>query len=353
MNKYIFIQYIIIITSVFSACNSNKEYEHTQFFTLQSFKQTKTLEGKSVSFEEPVKRPVHIYTIDSFLVLINMRTDLFIDRYNLNTLEKTGEYISFGNGPDEMIAPKHVIVQDSDVCILDRGKQKLAIYNKFDFCHNQSPVLKKTINFKDFVSNIQLLKNGTIVTTIQSPEHQRLSFFNLNGEFIETKGEYPIIKNNELNTIQKMAGYECSIVANEEKDKIFVAYNYTDLIEIYDMKGNLITRKQGPEGFFPSIIIHNNGNEQTIGFEKGKSKDGYFSPIAYKNEIYVLYSGKIYDPDNYDFNNDFLFVFDWDGNPIRIYNLDTPIFSFTIDPKTDRLYGITNEPEYHIVMMQL
>lgn len=354
MNKYIFCKIItIILLNIFSSCSSNKEYENTKYFNLESFKQTNILKGKSLFLEEPVMKPVKIYTIDSFLVLINVQSNLFIDRYNLNTLKKTGEYISFGNGPEEMIAPTHMIIEDSTVNILDRGKKKILIYNKFDFCLNQSPTPKRSIEFIDFINNMSFLKNNSIVTTIPTPEHLRLSFFNQNGKFLETKGEYPIIKNHKLNTIQKLAGYECNIVTNEEKDKIFVAYKYTDLIEIYDINGNLIERKQGPEGFFPSIIVHDNGSEQTIGYEKGKTKDGYFSPIAYKNKIYVLYSGKSYDPDNYDFNSNYIFVFDWEGNPIQIYNLDTPIFSFTIDPRTDILYGLTNNPEFHIVMMQL
>lgn len=354
MNKYTFIHIIIFtILIAFLSCHSDKEYENTESFNFGSFKQTNILNGKTLYLEDPVMKPVRIYTIDSFLVLINAQSNLFIDRYNLNTLRKTGEYISFGNGPEEMIAPTHMIIEDSTISILDRGKKKLLIYNKFDFCHNESPIAKRMIEFNDFVSNLQFLKNESIVTTITSPEHQRLSLYNQDGKLVETKGKYPVIKNHKLNTIQKLTGYECSIVTNEEKDKIFVTYKFTDLIEIYDINGNLIKRKQGPEGFFPSIIVHNDGNEQTISYEKGKSKDGYFSPIAYKNEIYVLYSGKSYNPDNYDFNSDYIFVFDWNGNPIRIYNLDTPIFTFTIDPQTDTLYGITNNPEFHIVMMQL
>lgn len=354
MKKNIFIQSsLFIILSIFYGCNSNKKYENSYTFGIESFKQTKTLKGNPVLFDEEVKTPVALYTIDSFLVLINMHTNVFIDRYNLTTLKKTGEYISFGSGPEEMIAPKSIIVDDSTIHLLDMGKQNLVLYDKLDFCYNQSPILKNTVNFNDFVSNVELLKNDIIVTTIHSPEHKRLSFFKQNGEFVETKGEYPIIKNQELNTIQKMSGYECSIVTNKDKDKIFVAYKLTDLIEIYDINGNLITRKHGPEGFFPSIIVHNNGDMQTISYEKEKTKDGYFSPIAYNDEVYVLYSGKTHGPDKHDFNSGYLFVFDWDGKPIRAYSLEIPIFSFTIDPRTDILYGITNDPEYHIVAMQL
>lgn len=355
MNKYtlLHIKLLFILFCVFISCNSKREYENTETFSIHSIKQTSVLKGTTIPLYEPVMRPVKVFTIDSFLILINAQTETFIDRYNLNTLQKTGEYITFGSGPEEMIAPIGVITNDSTVGILDGGKQTLFLFNKKEFCYASSPVSYKSISFDDLTDNIKVLKNDNLVTTIRSYKHQRLSFFNKNGEFIETKGEYPVIKNENISITEKLAGYVCSIVLNEERNKIFIAYQQTDLIEIYDINGDLIVRRQGPDYFFPSIIVQKNGEEETIRYTKGETRDAYFCPTIYKDEIYVLYSGKIYDPANYKFNKDKIFVFDWEGNPIRIYNLETPIFSFTIDQQTGILYGLSNDPEFHVVKMRL
>lgn len=355
MKKYTFlnIAFIFILFCSVLSCNSKKEYENIETFSIHSFKQTNSLKGTAIPLDEPVMRPVKVYVVDSFLILINAHTETFIDRYNLNTLKKTGEYISFGSGPEEMIAPIGIITKDTFIGILDGGKQNFVLFDKKEFCHAPFPNSCKTLSFDDLVDNIEMLKNENIVTTIRSYNHQRLSFFNKNGGFLETKGEYPIIKNQHINITEKLAGYVCSIVSNEAKDKIFIAYKQTDLIEIYDMNGNLMVRKQGPDFFYPSVIVQKSGDEETIRYTKGETRDAYFCPTIYKDEIYVLYSGEIYDPTNYKFNKNKIFVFDWKGNPIRIHNLETPVFSFTIDQQTGILYGLSDDPEFHVVKMQL
>lgn len=48
-----------------------------------------------------------------------------------------------------------------------------------------------------------------------------------------------------------------------------------------------------------------------------------------------------------------LFVFDKAGKPICRYELDQPIFSFTIDEQNQILYGISDQPEFHILKFEL
>lgn len=41
--------------------------------------------------------------------------------------------------------------------------------------------------------------------------------------------------------------------------------------------------------------------------------------------------------------------FDWEGNPIKCYQLSEPILHFSIDIKQQILYGVSDHPEFHIV----
>ena len=50
---------------------------------------------------------------------------------------------------------------------------------------------------------------------------------------------------------------------------------------------------------------------------------------------------------------DQLFVFDDKGNPLQRYTLDSPIFTFTINPTTNKLYGLSDNPEFHVIEYQL
>jgi hypothetical protein len=56
-----------------------------------------------------------------------------------------------------------------------------------------------------------------------------------------------------------------------------------------------------------------------------------------------LYFGDLYQ--NYEERCDRILVFDTDGNPLRIYKLDIPIMSFTVDSEKRIIYAITDKPE--------
>lgn len=344
--------FILLIVVSFS-CNENVTYKDTDSFSAKDFRESKNLIGERIDFDEPVMKPMRAYVIDSFLTLINIQTEYFISRYNLKTLKKTGDFLSFGSGPEEMISPIKIFSDGSTIKILDGGKRSLFTYDKKSFCQDNHPTSLDIIKFNNFIEDIVILNDKRLVTPLRSPDHLRLSFFNTKGEFMETKGDYPFINNKKLDTIEKLASYVCNIAINQSKDKILITYKQTDLIEIYDIKGNLIVRKHGPDHFFPHIKKKQIGENTAIHSTPGESRDGYFSPTVYKEQIYVLYSGQIYNPNKPNLTYDQLYVFDWDGNPICRYKLNIPIYSFTIDSQTGTLYGLTDEPDFQVVKYKI
>ena len=44
-----------------------------------------------------------------------------------------------------------------------------------------------------------------------------------------------------------------------------------------------------------------------------------------------------------------IFVFDWDGTPKEHYYLDKGISRMAIDEVNRKIYGVSDDPEYHIV----
>lgn len=345
----------IIITClfIFISCKKSIRYENAELFDISSFDKEVQLKGSEVLFDQPVMKPLRAYVVDSLLVLINMDTEFFIDKYNINTLKKAGECISFGSGPEDMVSPGKILKIDSSLWVLDNGTQKLLKYNKADFCSNEPLHFQASMGLKDSPDDVVFLKNDKLMSLSHTPGNKRFAFFNMNGDYLETKGEYPSLNGPEVTEVEKIIGYLCNMASNKEKDKIFITYKQTDLIEIYDNEGNLLKRKHGPDQFFPHVSEKQVGNLTTVKSEVGQSKEAYFFPVAYNDEVYVLYSGKVYDYQNPDYLYNKILVFDWDGNPKRIYTLDIPIFHFDIDPATKTIYGISDNPEFHIVKFQL
>lgn len=344
----------IVITFLLSSCFRQQSPIGATLFVPEDFTSQIILDCEDVSFAEPALRPVKLSVIDSFLILINAHTTPFIQRFNLSNLEQTGEFISFGSGPDEMIAPFGLFADASGVHILDGGKQELFIYPIADFCFQDEPQKMRSIRFKEFIDNAAELTDGRFVGTVRQEGHKRLTFYDSNGAFLNTEGAYPFSGLLESEKSQLLlAGSSCSLITNEKKDKICIAYMLSDLIEIYDVNGQLLKRIQGPDHFFPDLSSKETDAIQQVKHNKDKTRDAYFSPVAYRNEIYVLYSGRFYDPDNHDMKSDQIFVFDWEGNPQRCYKLTSPVYAFTIDQQNGILYGLSDNPEFHVIKAML
>lgn len=156
-----------------------------------------------------------------------------------------------------------------------------------------------------------------------------------------------------MTPFEKIEGLSCYATLSPDKNGIFLFYKQTDLIELYDIYGNLKKRIQGPDLFFPVIKQTIQDESVHVNSVSGQSRDAYFSPLSINGRVYVLYSGIYFNRENHKYLKDQLLVFDDKGNPLQRYTLDSPIFTFTINPTTNKLYGLSDNPEFHVIEYQL
>lgn len=345
------ISYIsFIVALIVCSCTQQQNQLNSKTFILGDLGRNITLDCEPLPLAEPVLRPVKLSVVDSFLIVINAHSGTFVQRFSLSGLEQTGEFISFGSGPDDMIAPIGLSGDASGVSILDGGKRELFIYPPADFCFDEDPKKIRSVKFNEFIDNVSELADGRLVGTVRQEGHNRLSFFDANGSLLNTIGAYPFSDLFDPDmTHLLLAASSCSLITNEQKDKICITYMLSDLIEIYDDAGRLLRRVHGPDQFLPEVALKDTRHGKQIKHTEDQTRDAYFSPVAYRDEIYVLYSGRVYTPDNHDMKSDQIFVFDWEGNPQRRYTLSAPVYAFTIDPQSGTLYGLSDSPEFHVV----
>lgn len=284
-----------------SSCTSSPSFEECERFTWQDLGEPVFLQGDSVVFDEMLMQPTRVAVVDSFLITKNQNAERFFYVYNVDNRRKTGERIPFGIGPDEMIDP---------VWMLMPGR-------------------------------------GFVSSTLESEEH-RFALFDFNGERTVYFGEYPKAYQDGT-TYEKYMEFTATMAAKPDGSRWVVAHQLTDMLEIYDDSLKLVKRIQGPDGFFPQMeevnghIRHNR-----------KERNAYFFPFATDKYIYVLYDGRVYDlesPTRY--LRDKLFVLDWNGTPVKYYQLSEPVFHFAIDVRNGTLYGLSDLPEFHIVSYAL
>jgi len=131
-----------------------------------------------------------------------------------------------------------------------------------------------------------------------------------------------------------------SVAHRDVQKKLALAYMYSDLLEIYNETGELIKRIHGPDCFYPQLSLADktkNGNGLIYIKPKEDARSGYCQIAVSDNEIWLQYSGQNYKKEVHSENRT-LFVFDWEGNPLRRYVLDHSFFTFTVDAKNKTIY---------------
>jgi hypothetical protein len=340
MNRFLIITFYFFIFLFLSCQNKNIDRFHEK-----DFSQIIELKGDVLTLDEPIMRPTNIYLIENLLVLQNRGTDYIYEIYDLETNKKINECLSFGNGPEEMIRPTIVNLTNDDLWIYDIHKLSLFNYKLKDFITTLNPKIVKKITFDYTYFKATVLSDNNIVASPSKLPNKKFDFFNSEANLLDSQGEY---SNTGLTETENRLFYRFDYVTSAD-DKIFLTYHKGDIIEIYNANGDLIRRKIGPNNHKPVFKLI-----EKPGFSTAVSKNGatyqcyHGTPVRVEDEVFVLYFGDLYE--KYNELCSMILVFDFDGNPLRIYNLDIPLIFFTVDVGKKIIYGITDQPDdFHII----
>lgn len=300
--------------------------------------------------------PFRLLYADSMLFMQSRQPDGFIERYQLPSLQTIGKpAIELGNGPQEALASCQMQIIDSTFYFFDSGGFSVIEYPVKEACHSEIFPKGRKINIESPFSDILALPNGNFVGTIMDINHKRLSFFSADGSFTKTVGEYPSF-GTSLTPLEQIEGFITRMTSDSVNQHIWLCYKMTDLIEIYNYEGELVKRLHGPDHFFPIVKERNHKNGvQSVASISGKTKDGYVHPVYANGKVYVLYSGRIFNRNRPMTASlyDTILSFQADGTPDTCYKLPVSIYSFTIDEQSQTIYGLTFDPEFHLVAYSL
>lgn len=336
----------LLIGMLFSC--SSKQYDGITYFDWDDFPEPMFLEGDSVEFDDILMKPTRIAIVDSFILMKNSNVERFFHIYNLKTKQKVGERIPFGIGPDEMLDPMWVFMPDSCLGVFDRNKKKMHIYSKSQFLNSDKTFPIRQFVFDELLINPIFISGKGVVSSTLESEDNKFVIVGLDGEKIAYFGEFPEYY-KDMTVLEKNIALMGDMAVKPDFSRWVMSHKATDMIEIYDNNLNLLKRIQGPDNILPEL------REMSEGIRRSSdSRECYFFPVVTDDYVYVLYDGRVYDvesPTRYLRNK--LLVFDWEGNPVKYYQLSKPIFHFDIDEEQQMLYGLTDSPEFHVISYSL
>ncbi len=260
---------------------------------------------------------------DSFMVINNSREDSVFMVFDLNTFECIKSWGLRGEGPAEYGTFTHLlnIPQKNIMQMTDFSRNRIETYNipEFKLKEKQNIELQAPTEKRQIPQNIvtpdgniyfydNLFANQLSINKWEIGESQPVTINRF--EYFKDVNETPLF-------------YTGSLAINSDEDKLVYAYRYKRRFDIMDLEGNLIkavrvtpprkaSRKHVDEVHLSTI--HYNGVRA--------SNDSFF----------LLYIGHLPE---YIEENDFLVTcyieqYDWDGNPVKRYELNRYINDFDI-----------------------
>lgn len=307
-------------------------------------------EEKALSFEAlfPVQKDFvrKIFLTDSSIVIWSLNADrgfYFRDYSMTGKLPSTG-YIKAGTGSGKVAGALSGGNYKGTYWLHDVSMKKLVTATPAKNAAGADTVLLQEYPIPDFYFATALIDNQQVLASGSSDAKYRLVKINLQtglsfrkyGAFADPPADIP--------SGSWKQSYESFLFINPHGTKAALACRYTDQVEFIDLATQQYRTVRGPENYPPAFnTIHVNGKdifERTIdtrfAFTGGTTSDKF---------IYLLYSGnhEVEGAGNLNSIGKTIYVYDWEGRPVRKYTTSSSISCIAVTPDDSLLYAYDTE----------
>jgi len=328
-----FVVSVIISLTIFgcehgtSVINKNSRY-------FSKFHEEETVIFENIcEFKEGIAGTLTLF--DSTIIILNEQPGAKRSLYNYSL--KSGilskGYLSKGSGPGEAMGPIMIGVNDNNLWVQDFMLKKIFTIDKRKVINiitpvsfNEYPIENQCymIGFKD---SLHYFGVGLINSEFKVQEIELTT-----GKVINEYGKIDETPRNISTQLFKSV-YESFIFVKPTGDKIVLPYRFLDAIEIYDTKTRTSVAIHGPEGY---DVEYNSMGDRMIKTEK--TRIAFVHGTVTNEYIYLSYSGRKRYSSDYYYGN-CIYVYDWDGNPVRRIVLNRYIQGLVVSEDNKSLYA--------------
>lgn len=324
---------ILLFTIVFFVCCS-KEKRQLEFHRQEKGEYT------IIPYSELLGITMQITKKDSLLLINDFFGDSLIQIFNLNNNQLIRKLISTGNGPNELISPLEIHIENNDLFVFCR--QTYIQYSApFDsLLLNGGKELNKDFEASSKVNHLYPLTDSLFIAS--GFFEKRYALIDNKGKEIVEFGEYPAFWNKEkqLSSQIKAMFHQTEFIKNPIKP-FFISYS-SHILEIFDFStiGNPTLIKNIVMGNYEysyvddGSVLSTNRNYDT---EKGIT-----TASCTADYIYVVYN---FQKENEKDTKTQIQIINWNGEPIKALNFEKNITCLFIDEKENRGYIIIQDPD--------
>lgn len=339
-------KYLSILICLFSIFSCNEKIENiTDYFKTKEDLNHTVIKLENDSYYSKVWK---FYCFDNKLVAYDVDHAYLFSITDLNKKVMLTKFGKIGQGPDEVLG---TVTSTSMV-----GKNVISFFEP-----NKSVLY--TVNFEDVASTVQtevLSVKGTDIILTLTPlssdlfiatgifEQGRYLLLDKKGRVISYNFEYPTLPNDEAFThAQKAMVFQGALASRPDGERFFSVCEDNEVFEIIEVTStnelNKIFEFHGEMGDFKAEGDGVNSVSAAVSrFSKKKFIDSYCT----QDNIYLLYSNRVIGSKiNNAYFSDIVLIFNWDGNPIKMLNLDVDVSSIAVDEVDRYLYAYSDDIE--------
>ena len=255
-----------------------------------------------------------------------------------------------GSGPHDVGMPGSFQYKNDKIVFFDISQKKI---NEIQFSSNMSTrlIIKEIEKIKspNRLFMVNCIDTNYIATGIFNDYW--LAHIDKQGETISTV-DFPIFEETkDIPKTQLSILYISTLMANSpDNHKMIAATQKHGVLSFCHINNNGIIEYKQILYYAPIFEIQEKGN---IAFSKN-NKVGFCAVDCDDKYVYALYSGKTFNKFgtlNHHCEN--LLIYDWNGNPVKRYILDIPLYSMRYNRETHSIYGIAYNPEGILIEYEL
>jgi hypothetical protein len=338
----------ILTVFIFISCTPKPEFHSvdgvTSTYTHHSFKESKKLQGKLLDLGT-VLAPLVLFHHDSLLFISSVGLPWNVKVFDMkNQNSEVGEILSRGMGPEEVLSALSIsFSKDGSFWVHDPSGSQMKQAELFFEQGQLQTRVSEISRFAAPVTSSIFLNNHKFVTVCNDINpFKRFYVFDSVGYQIDAFGEYPTYE-REIPNSAAVEVFMGRLTVHPNRDKFLMAYDYTDLIEIYSSDFELLHRVQGPHGFLPEFGLKERGSHQVMSRVYGHTKQAFYDVISNEEYIFLLYGdgkSRAKGSGESGVHYDKIVVLDWEGQAQMWLELDHPVTSICVDWKGKIVYGL-------------
>ncbi|SFL52127.1 TolB-like 6-blade propeller-like [Porphyromonadaceae bacterium KH3CP3RA] len=289
-----------------------------------------------------------IYYVNDKLITYDVDNEFLFSITDLNKKVMLSKFGKLGQGPDEIsgMVTTTSIVNKNTISFFEPNKSILYTIN---FENPTNLLLTEELSVKgiDMIMTLTPLSSDLFVAT-GIFEQGRFLLLDKAGKVISYNFDYPTFTNEEIFThAHKAMAFQGKLAVRPDGKRFFFACEDSEVFEIIEItQNNNLNKIFEFHGELGNFKPEGDGRNSIAAAISRNSKKKFIDSYCTQDYIYLLYSNKVIGDNIYDaYLANTVLVFDWDGNPVKLLNLDTTVSNIAINENDRYMYAYSNDTE--------